>query len=562
MDNRSETPKTRKSRTRPLTALSLMLSLMLLALLLSLGVVFRIANLDQKIFWVDEVATAMRASGYTKAEVTAQLTDGSLHSPAELLAYQRLSPDRSLSQTLNALTRSPEHAPLYFLLTRFWMQAFGSTVGAIRSFSVLCSLLVLPCLVWLCQELFRSYSPTPALAPIGSTAAALMAVSPFFVAYAQEARPYSFWLLTIVLCSGALLRAGRRNTWLSWAIYALTLLISLYTSLLTVLLAVGQAMYVFTVQPHRSILRHYQWAIGVALVGFLPWVWVIWHQSDALATNTTWMRTPIQPFAMIAIWLYSFAVLFFDVPVVAQWSWVALLQATIAAMVLTVMGIALYRMAQLPHRVGFFLAALCGPIPFTLILLDLIFQGQASASPRYLIPSQLGVLLAVAYCCAESGLPSYPQKSASETPVRLQRQWLVITAFLLGLSLISAWVNLNRSPDYQKAHNRHNPEIAALVNQAISPILVAEPSQTMNLLSLSHSLSPTVHIQLLPLEQMGTVLSSCQNYFVFNPSPQLVTKLHQIETLRVQQIYHPQLITNKDIHLSLAKTQFAACRAP
>lgn len=44
---------------------------------------------------------------------------------------------------------------------------------------------------------------------------ALIAVSPFHVLYAQEAREYSLWTVTILLSSAALLRAMRVKTKLS-----------------------------------------------------------------------------------------------------------------------------------------------------------------------------------------------------------------------------------------------------------------------------------------------------------------------------------------------------------
>lgn len=559
---------------------------LLLALVLTLGLLFRVANLDQldqKVFWVDEVATVIRAVGYTKAEVVSQLADGALHTPADLLAYQRITANRTLSDTLHALAHSPEHAPLYFLLTRFWMQGFGSSVGAIRSFSVFCSLLVLPCVYWFCQQVFSCNR-------VSWTAVVLIAVSPFFVAYAQEARPYSFWLLTVVLCSGALLRSIRLNSWGSWAIYAMTLTLSCYTSLLSVLLAVGQGIYVSrtkrqfnSVQFHsrlfhsrlfhsklfhsglfhsglfHSRLWRYGVAISAATLAFSPWIWVILHHQDALEANTTWMRTSISPLAMVAIWLYSFAVLFFDVPIVTQ-GWIALLQAIVAATVLAIIVCSLYRLWQRSRWIWLFLMTLCLPVPLTLILLDLVFRGQASATSRYLIPAQFGVLIAVAWYCAVPPLSSRDARSALQGRSSIGRErlrlmdarrlWQSTVAFLLSLSLISCWVNLNRSPDYQKARNRHNPEIAALLNQATHPILLAEPTQTIDLLSLSHNLNSTVQLRILPLDRLLRNLETCRSIFLFNPSPTLVTTAQTIG-LNPLQIYQPELLTSSDIFLSL-----------
>ena len=47
--------------------------IVLLAIVLSLGCFFRFANLEYKVFWVDEVSTAVRASGYTVGEVNLDL---------------------------------------------------------------------------------------------------------------------------------------------------------------------------------------------------------------------------------------------------------------------------------------------------------------------------------------------------------------------------------------------------------------------------------------------------------------------------------------------------------
>ncbi len=510
----------------------------LLAGLISLGLVFRVAHLDQKIFWVDEVATAMRAAGYTKAEVTAQLATGQPHSPADLLAYQQLRsprstpqlPPRNLTDSLSALMRSPEHAPLYFLLVRCWMELFGSSTSAIRSLSVLCSLLALPVLHQLCRELNRdpAAAQTAAQTAAQQTAVGFMAISPFFVAYAQEARPYSLWSLLLLLCSTALLRAVRRNRPTNWLIYALTLTLSLYTSLLTVPVAAGQAVFVaLQVQGRRWYLA------AVCLTGalFLPWIWVLWSQRINLDTNTTWMRTAVPIWLTAAIWLYSAAVLWFDLPVVTT-GWLAGIEAMVAATVLAILGYAIVRLIRL--RTGLYLAALGLPVPVGLLLLDWGWQGQAAATSRYLIPAQLALLLAAAI-------------GVTQFKPRLRR---AAVGLLLSLSLISCIVNLNRIPDYQKDRNRVNLELAALINAAPEPMLLAEPSQTLDLLSLSHSLSADTQIRIAPAVQLLPQLDHCPPSFLFNPSESMLAAASQLG-LNPKLAYQPQMLLSQDRHLTL-----------
>jgi uncharacterized membrane protein len=52
---------------------------LLVILLLILGIFFRIAYLDRKVYWVDEVATSIRVAGYTRTEVMEEISDKTLH---------------------------------------------------------------------------------------------------------------------------------------------------------------------------------------------------------------------------------------------------------------------------------------------------------------------------------------------------------------------------------------------------------------------------------------------------------------------------------------------------
>ena len=522
--------------------LDLKLQSYLLIGLIGLGIGFRIANLDQKIFWVDEVATAIRAVGYTKAEVIAQLATGQPHSPADLLAYQQLHapqlPARSFSDSLHALSRSPEHAPLYFLLVRLWMQLFGSSVSAIRSLSVLCSLLSLPALYSLCRELLgREAIGQPMNRAIAQTAVGFLAISPFFISYAQEARPYSLWLLMLLLCSTALLRALRQDKLGNWLIYALTLTLSLYSSLLSVFVAMGQAVYL-GLQVRRSQAWRYlgRYLIAASLAGalFLPWVWVLWSQRAALDANTTWMRTASPAWLTLAIWIYSIAVLWFDLPVVTT-GWIAAVEALLAATVLAIVAGAIVRLMYLPPRIGLALATLGLAVPMALWLIDLGWQGQVAATSRYLIPAQLALLIATAIGIMQFG----------------QRTRRIALSVLLSLSLMSGIVNLNRIPDYQKDRNRANPELAAVINAEPAPILLAEPSQSLDLLSLSHSLDPATQIRIAPFEQLLPASATlCPPCFLFNPSEAMLAAAVRLG-LNPSPIYQPRLLLTQDNHLML-----------
>jgi uncharacterized membrane protein len=63
--------------------------------LLVLGIFFRFANLDRKVYWFDEVFTSKWISGYTEKEVVQQVYDGRIIGVEDLQMYQRLSPEKA-----------------------------------------------------------------------------------------------------------------------------------------------------------------------------------------------------------------------------------------------------------------------------------------------------------------------------------------------------------------------------------------------------------------------------------------------------------------------------------
>lgn len=524
-----------------------------LAVLLGLGLIFRLVNLDRKVFWVDEVATAIRVAGYTKTEVTEALADGSLHTPQELLHYQKLSSERSLSNAIQAFQQSPEHAPLYFLLVRGWTQLFGSSVVALRSFSVVCSLLLLIVAYGVSQLLFASVNTS-------WIAVGLMAISPFFIAYAQEARPYSLWLLTLMLNGGMLLHALRHNTLAHWGLYVCTLISALYTSLLTLPILAGQALYVVCEQGLKQSARRFGIAVIAAIVALLPWLWLIGQQWQTLQTNTTWMRLPLDGIAKATVWFYSIAILYFDVPVITQPRIVAAAEITIATGVVAVIVYAFYLLwQQTAQRVWLFVGTLSLSVPFALIVADLISNGRYSSAPRYLLPFHLGAQLAVAYLLKERLLN--PNQS---------RKWQGVALFLVMMSLLSNFVHVEASPRYLKNRNIHNFSISEIINQSNQPLVLAEDQNTLDLMSLSHTLNSDTQIKILPtvalLRQFNadslavpkSFPNQCQDIFLVNPSVEL---LQHASRFSLEERYHPTKLVATEFSLALwqIKLSNSAC---
>ncbi len=173
--------------------------------LLTIGIYCRFGHLDRKVYSADEVLTLLRVSGYGTTEFVETAFDGSIVTAGDFRAqYQQVNSSRNFDDVFRAFTGNPEHPPLYYLLARWAMQHFNQPVAA-RWVAALVSLLIFPVIYWLFRELFDSEM-------VAWMAISAVAISPFQLVYAQEARQYSLWMATILGSSLALLRALRLQT--------------------------------------------------------------------------------------------------------------------------------------------------------------------------------------------------------------------------------------------------------------------------------------------------------------------------------------------------------------
>jgi uncharacterized membrane protein len=512
-----------------------------LLIVLVLGICFRFYNLGHKIYWGDEVFTAMRISGYTATEVVDRTYTGKVLSLTELQHYQRPNPEKDLGDTLNALEGSPEHSPLYYLLARFWVQAWqgqpsaeltsadlARSIWVIRSLSAIISLLVFPCAYWLCQELFNPSEFSPPTA--GWIAVALLAVSPFHVVYAQEARGYSLWTMTILLMGAALLRAMRRQTWASWGIYALTVALGLYTFLFSGLVAIAHAIYVLTLSGWRwsKTIAAYLTASLVGLLLFAPWLWVILSNFYKLQENVAHLEQD-QP-ALVQLWLLNLSRIFFDFNHGSSW---------INPLIYVTLILAAYAIYWLclstPKRIWLFILSLIGVMGTALIVSDLVLGGQRSGIARYPIPCYLGIQLAIAALFAHF----IRSNSSTSNSAKHWRRGLV---GLCLVGIVSCAISSQAELWWNKGmfKSRYNPQVAALINQSVNErnqALVVSDSSIDRVLALSYLLAPQVQFQLVMKPNVPRIPRSLSEVYLYQPSINLKNKLERRQRYRFTSFY-------------------------
>lgn len=455
----------------------------LIIALLVLGLFFRLGNLDRKVYWFDETYTSLRTAGFTEAELVQNLSNAGIIDRETLQKYQRPSSEKTVIDTLKSLAlEDPQHPPFYYLLARFWMQIFGNSVTAMRSLPALISLLAFPSMYWLCLELFES--PL-----VGWISLAMLAVSPLHILYAQEAREYSLWTVTILLSSAALLRALRLNTNVSWLIYALTLTANLYAFLLSFFVVIGHGIYVIVIGKFKfsKILIPYFLTSLIGFIAFLPWIAVVLLNRVQAQSVTAWTGVIKKPlWELFKIWGINFSRVFVDFNYSSQDTLISQVFLAFAVIILlALLGYSLYFLCiTASQRRWLFVLTLMGSITLPFMLADVILGGVRSTTPRYFIPCYLGIQLAIAYLFANKII-------AINHKAGQQKSWQVIMAIIISVGVLSCVKNSQAETWWHQTLNRDTPAVAKIINKAERPLLISN-NNPANILSLSYRLEPKV----------------------------------------------------------------------
>lgn len=466
--------------------------------LLVLGIAFRFTNLDQKVYWHDEVYTSMEMTAHTRSGLVRSLFTGREITREELQKFQRFDPSHTIGQLWTSLGQEdPQHPPFHYLVGWHWIQVFGDSVASVRGLSVLFGLLGLGAMFWLCWELFRSEA-------IAWVSTALMAISPYHLLYAQEAREYSLWAALILVSSTLLLRSLRQPTWKNWALYCLSLTVALYTFLFTALVAIAHGIYVLFNGGVDSDRRFwvtrkggaYLAASVLAVLALTPWTYYLIRYANVIAGATAWAKMPLPLDLMLKLTTLNFSRLWFDFDLKAEHG-----QAILLALPMLILEIyALYFVARkTPRPVGSFVLCLA-LVPILLLALpDALAGGQRSIVGRYLVPSFLGVHLAVAYLLTVQ-LQPLGTWIAQKNGAANGWFWRSLTLLVVVSGIASCTAVLQAETWWNKGISYHHPTLARFLNQSQDAFLVSDAfgMNPGNVVALSYLTEEKVKFFLLP----------------------------------------------------------------
>ncbi|MEG3921044.1 glycosyltransferase family 39 protein [Microcoleus sp. T3_A4] len=513
----------------------------LIVVILITGIGFRFTNLDRKVYSFDESITSLRISGYTWTEMVQQDFQGKTISVGDLQRkYQQINPEKTWLDTVKGLaTEEPQLSPLYFILARFWVQLFDPQVATVRSLSALISLLVFPSIYWLCWELFRSAS-------VGWVAVTIVAVSPFHVLYAQEARPYMMFAVLVLLSNAILLRAiTLQNSPITsklskavWSIYAIALTLGLYSSLLFFLVVFAHGIYVIIKENWRfsKTLIAYLLASAIAIILFAPWIWVLLDNSEEIKSTVGFPRffmpliSSLQP--LILITCRMFIDTHWEGGIIKSGSinmTTDLIRVIVVAVLLLAIAHSIYSLCHSsPKRVWLFVLTAIGITAIVLIAV----RGVAD---RYLVPYILAIQIAVAYL--------FTAKIKVATNPRQQKLWQFGLIALISSGIVSCAVSSQSQLWWNKypSSTKYNPQVAAIVNQAKKPLVITHGGNniTGKILSVSYMLKPQVQLLLAVKPEQVKIPDGFSDVFLYRATEALKFELEKVQKYKITLIYKP-----------------------
>ncbi|MCC7303822.1 glycosyltransferase family 39 protein [bacterium] len=223
----------------------------LFLVVLVVGFLLRFAQLSTSDFWYDEAFTAIVIRAPWK----------------DMWAY---------------LVADKVHPPLYYLLLRNWVGIFGTTLTAIRSYSLLFGMAILPMAYLIIQQLSLERKEKQQFGLVMMT---VFAVSPFFVTYSVEARSYSFLAFLILTAVFLFLRMTKQLYKITWTTLAFVVTVAAiaFTHYISILVVLGFAVtYALLVMVDKKWFTNGAiWGnIGkLLLVGWVGFT-LVWHHFN------------------------------------------------------------------------------------------------------------------------------------------------------------------------------------------------------------------------------------------------------------------------------------------
>lgn len=385
------------------------------------------------------------------------------------------------------------HPPLYYVALKYWRLVFGEHEAGLRSFSAICGALTVLWAYRIGRDAFGRR--------VGLVAAFLLAIMPFAIYYAQEARMYALLALCAAAGTWAVMRFGTRESqeaarwdcgasgrreafarlWLPLVVYVAATAAGLWTHYAYPFVMIAQgAAFMSLVLPERrpafgeprsahrwprNALLLYVSASVIAVGLFAPWLPVAIRQIQGWGVDRP-------AYALGSALLEAYRTLVVGRTLPADQA--TLPMATFTAFV--ALGVGLGRRTKAAHRIS--LLALAG-LPVALLF---IFGLYREAYLKFLLVCVLPLCVLAARGIVEVG--AWAHEAARLRPLTLAIARLPISdllgkalALVLAALLVPVLRNLYDDPAYARDDYRGIQRLIAAEARPDDAVLFLAPNQ-------------------------------------------------------------------------------------
>lgn len=467
---------------------------------LLVGAFFRFHGLQQKLFWQDEAYTALRVTGHSNSDYV-KLFDGRVHSVNQVLSFQQLDKGTSDAHSLVLLQKEePHQGPLYYFIERYFVDAIGSSIAAFRFLSAVLGVLGIGLAYLFGRKLFSS-------ATGGLLLASLIATSPFFILYSTQARAYALLIDATLFASWAFLIARSTNSVRTWALYALALVLGLYTDPIFILTIVAHFVVMLILDRKKpTVVRRFLSACVASFVLLTPWIINAVFAWRNVSGQLDWGRTVFPATYFVDKWVFNITALFFDYEFHNQ-RFIVL----VPFFILVVLFACIFTVRWSSAVVRAFALTLPAVTFGCFVLLDLLQGAHYSTIMRYVSAGWIGIMCAVAATLL-AGISSQRHILRVGTLVCYVAILVCGAGSAIARDGIVNWWDNNDHIAYQ--------DVAAVLNEKQRPLIITEAHWHMPLV-LAHYLRSDASFLLLRENEPFPLphdLDKYENAFLVGPS--------------------------------------------
>ena len=162
------------------------------------------------------------------------------------------------------MTALDVHPPFYYFCLKIWSGLFGSSEIALRSMSVFFAAIGLLLAYFLFRRWFNKRT--------ANLASIFMALSPFLIRYAQEARMYGLIFAIVIGATLTLDIALKSKKKSAWACYAILIALGMWTHYFAALAWIAHLVYIGVYMYKQGLDKNVFWTYPLAVGCFLPWL--------------------------------------------------------------------------------------------------------------------------------------------------------------------------------------------------------------------------------------------------------------------------------------------------